>query len=63
MMLTIAWGKVKGFWQEEEGLGTLELLLIIVVILIIALLFKNQILALINKLLENMNKKSEEFTK
>lgn len=61
-MLTIIRRSGKKLWKDEEGLGTLEMLLIIVVILIIALLFKKQIMELINKLLANVNKKSEEFT-
>ncbi|GAB6988214.1 Flp1 family type IVb pilin [Paenibacillus pini] len=62
-MINMVWGRMKSFWKEEEGLGTLELLLIIVVILIIALLFKKEIMALITKLIASMNSKSEEFTK
>jgi competence protein ComGC len=61
-MLTMIRRSGKKLWKDEEGLGTLEMLLIIVVILIIALLFKKQIMELINKLLVNVNKKSEEFT-
>ena len=60
-MLTTLKNKWKLFWQEEDGLGTLEMLLIIVVILIIALLFKNQIMGLVNKLLNTINTKSDEF--
>jgi Flp pilus assembly pilin Flp len=29
--------KLKGFWKDEEGIGTLEILLIIAVIVIIAI--------------------------
>ncbi|NMO95795.1 Flp1 family type IVb pilin [Paenibacillus lemnae] len=63
MMLTYIRNQVKSFWKDEEGLGTLEVILIIVVILIIALLFKNQITALVNSLLGNVNQKSQEFLK
>lgn len=55
--------QLKAFWKDERGLGTLEIILIIVVILIIALLFKNQITQLINNLLGNVDKKSQEFLK
>ncbi|WP_172197688.1 Flp1 family type IVb pilin [Saccharibacillus qingshengii] len=62
-MLQVIGSKVKGFWKEEEGLGTLEVILIIGVTLIIALIFKTQITALVNKLLSSVNTKSEEFFK
>lgn len=35
---------VKRFWREEEGLGTLEILLIIAVLLIIAIAFRKWII-------------------
>ncbi|MBY0205771.1 hypothetical protein NKT34_19020 [Paenibacillus polysaccharolyticus] len=53
--------KVAAFWKEEEGLGTLELILIIGVIIIIALIFKDQIKKLVTRLLVNVSSKSDEF--
>lgn len=53
--------KVNAFWKEEDGLGTLELILIIGVIIIIALLFKNQIKTLVERLLKNVSDRSNEF--
>ncbi|SDC98947.1 Putative Flagellin, Flp1-like, domain [Paenibacillus sp. CF095] len=53
--------KVNAFWEEEDGLGTLELILIIGVIIIIALIFKDQIKKLVERLLTNVSNKSNEF--
>lgn len=53
--------KVSAFWSEEDGLGTLELILIIGVIIIIALIFKDQIKKLVERLLTNVSNKSNEF--
>lgn len=53
--------KAATLWKEEEGLGTLELILIIGVIIIIALIFKDQIKALVERLLKNVSNKSNEF--
>lgn len=53
--------KVSAFWKEEDGLGTLELILIIGVIIIIALIFKDQIKTLVERLLKNVSDKSNEF--
>ncbi|WP_339259619.1 Flp1 family type IVb pilin [Paenibacillus sp. FSL R5-0713] len=60
-MMEVLKNKVNAFWKEEDGLGTLELILIIGVIIIIALLFKNQIKTLVERLLKNVSDRSNEF--
>ncbi|MEC0128613.1 Flp1 family type IVb pilin [Paenibacillus pabuli] len=60
-MLELMKSKATAFWKEEDGLGTLELILIIGVIIIIALIFKDQIKALVERLLKNVSNKSNEF--
>jgi len=42
------------FWINEEGLGTLEILLIIAVLIGVALLFRETITTWVGTLLENM---------
>ncbi|WP_338325883.1 Flp1 family type IVb pilin [Paenibacillus luteus] len=51
---------IRAFWAEEEGLGTLEIILIIAVVIIIALLFKDWIIELIERL---MGKADDEADK
>ncbi|WP_138752745.1 Flp1 family type IVb pilin [Paenibacillus sinopodophylli] len=51
---------MQSFWKEEEGLGTLEIILIIAVVIIIALLFKDWIIELIERL---MGKADDEADK
>ncbi|GGN99408.1 Flp1 family type IVb pilin [Saccharibacillus kuerlensis] len=60
-MLQAIGKKFKGVWKEEEGLGTLEVILIIGVTLIIALLFKKQITELVKGLLQSVDTKSKSF--
>jgi len=60
-MLQAIGQKIKGVWKEEDGLGTLEIILIIGVILIIAIIFKDQIKTLVNNLLGKVSTKSNEF--
>ncbi|PQP82793.1 hypothetical protein C0Q44_15515 [Paenibacillus sp. PCH8] len=60
-MMEVLKSKVNAFWKEEDGLGTLELILIIGVIIIIALIFKDQITKLITSLLGKVDTKSNEF--
>ncbi|MFD2630922.1 Flp1 family type IVb pilin [Oceanobacillus kapialis] len=42
----------KRFWKDENGLQTLEIMLIIAVIVVIALLFRENIMGWINELLD-----------
>lgn len=41
---------IKSFWQDEEGLGTLEILLIVAVLIAIAIAFREYIISWINEL-------------
>lgn len=52
---------MKNFWNDEEGLQTLELMLIIAVIVVIALLFRDQIIGWVGDLLEFGDGKIGEF--
>ena len=60
-MVTMVWGKVKGLWQEEDGLGMLEMILIIAAIIVIAVIFKNQLKSIVSNLLNKVGSKSEDF--
>ncbi|REK75670.1 Flp1 family type IVb pilin [Paenibacillus paeoniae] len=59
-MKTVA-ERMKGFWRKEEGIGTLEIILIIAVIIIIAFIFKNWIISLVNSLLGKADSKAEKI--
>jgi len=54
-------GAIKGFWKSEEGLGTLEVILIIAVVIIIALLFKDWIIELIENLMSKADDQAEQI--
>ncbi|MDQ1233049.1 Flp pilus assembly protein TadG [Paenibacillus sp. SORGH_AS306] len=56
-----SWSAVQNFWSNEEGIGTLEMVLIVAVILIIALAFKEKITGIVNSLLAHLQTKSETF--
>lgn len=43
---------ISDFWNEEDGLGTLELLLIIAVLVAIAIVFRKWIISWVNSLFE-----------
>ena len=51
------------FWKDEEGMQTLEVMLIIAVIVVIALAFRKQITAWVKALLDFGDKKVSDFQK
>ena len=54
---------MKRFWKNEEGIGTLEIILIIAVIVIIAVMFKDTIVRWVKSLLDNADTKIKDFDK
>ena len=48
-------GKAKGFFIEEDGMGVVEVVLIIIVLVGLVILFKNQITGIVNGLLSKMS--------
>lgn len=52
---------LKDFWEEEEGLGTLEIVLILVVILAMAVIFKSQIAAFFNNLMSQLKDSTDSL--
>lgn len=48
-------GYIKKFWMEEDGMGVVEIVLIIIVLVSLVVLFKNQITSLVQTLLSNMS--------
>ncbi|EOS55520.1 MULTISPECIES: Flp1 family type IVb pilin [Paenibacillus] len=60
-MLTTIRKEMRSFWRNEEGLGMLEMILIIAVIVIIAAIFRKQLKAIIESLLDKAKTKTENF--
>ena len=46
--------KIKNFWDDESGMGVVEVVLIIIVLVGLVMLFKKQITSLVNMLLSKM---------
>jgi len=55
--------RIQSFWRNEDGIGTLEVLLIIAVIVVIFLLFKDFIMSYVGKLISNSGSKMDEALK
>ena len=47
--------RIKNFLSEEDGIGTVEMILILVVLIGLVLIFKNQLTSLVNSIFEKIN--------
>lgn len=59
MMTLIAEG-VRNFWRDEDGLGTLEMILIIAVLIAVVLVFREEIVKVVKDLISTAGDKSQE---
>lgn len=53
---------LKKFWQEEEGITTVEILLILAVLVIIAVLFRKTIVKWVEDILKTILPSAESVT-
>lgn len=49
---------VMEFWKEEDGIGVVEIILILVVLIALVLLFKNKITSVVDKAFSTFEKDS-----
>ena len=52
---------VKEYLQDEEGMGTVEVILIIVVFVGLVIIFKNQITSIVESLFEKITRQTEKI--
>ena len=52
--------EVIAFWNDEEGVTVIEIVLILVVVIGLVLIFKSQINTLLNNIFKQINSKSKE---
>lgn len=53
--------KIKNFWDDESGMGVVEVVLIIIVLVGLVMLFKKQITSLVNMLLFKMSSQAKQI--
>lgn len=46
---------LRNFWEEEDGMGVVEVILIIVVLVGLVLIFKNQIVDIVNRIFKTIS--------
>lgn len=51
-------GKLKDFWKDETGIGTVEMILILVVLIGLVLIFKSQLTNLVNSIFRTISSKA-----
>ena len=56
-------GGLKELWKEEEGIGVVEIILILVVLIALVLLFKEKITTVVNKAFSAFEKDSGSMIK
>ena len=52
--------ELKAFWTEEDGVGVIEVVLILMVLIGLVIIFKKQINDLLNNVFKEINKQSKE---
>lgn len=56
-------GVLKEFWKEEDGIGVVEIILILVVLIALVLLFKEKITTVVNNAFSAFEKDSGSIIK
>lgn len=49
------------FWKEEDGIGTVEMILILVVLISLVIIFKSQLTQLVNDIFSQITSKSRSI--
>lgn len=52
---------IKEFWNEEDGIGVVEIILILVILIALVLIFKGKITDIVDDALSNIDDNSEEI--
>ncbi len=55
------WQELKAFASDEEAIGVVEIILILVVLIALVLLFKNQIVKVVNDAFKSFNSDSSDI--
>ncbi len=53
--------EVKKFWNDEDGMGVVEVVLITIVLIGLVILFKKQITSLVNTILTKMSSQANKI--
>lgn len=48
----------KNLWEDQRGIGTVEMILILVVLIALVLIFKSKLTSLVNEIFDKITKQS-----
>lgn len=51
----------KNFWKEDDGMGTVEIILIIVVLIGLVMIFRNEITDIVENLFDQITTRTNSF--
>ena len=51
--------RIRAFWMEEDGISTVEIVLIIVVLIGLVIIFKSQLTSLVSNILSKITSQSQ----
>ena len=51
---------IREFWKDEQGVGVIELVLVLVVLIGLVIIFKKQITTLLQNIFKEINSQSKE---
>ena len=54
-------GSLKGFFKSEDGMGTVEIILIIVVLISLVIIFKSQLTSLVNTIFSKITSQANSI--
>ena len=52
--------EIREFWKDEQGVGVIELVLVLVVLIGLVIIFKKQITTLLQNMFKEINSQSKE---
>lgn len=52
------WNRIKEVWKDEQGITTVEVILLMVVLIAVVLLFKEQILGLVEDIMDKISQQA-----
>ena len=55
------WKELKAYVQDDAGMGTVEIILIIVVLITLVLIFKSKIQVTVNKIVDKVDENAMEI--
>lgn len=53
--------QLRAFWEEEDGIGIIEIILILVILIMIIVIFREQIVSIVTKAFKQINGDAKEI--